>query len=147
MLCLSASLSHRIIGSPPLSRRKFLFLTASSLPPTVALDFGHDFVSLSVDLRHFGLLFSRPTFGRVCDQEHVQQSIYHGIVLGIFDRSATCWTGVSDCVRGSVGVGGLAMLMGKPFFQARAAEGVQTVEQGQRLVEDLGTDETDQLFF
>lgn len=36
------------------------------------------------------------------------------------------------------------MLMGEPFFQARATEGVQAVDQGERLIEDFGADETDQ---
>lgn len=71
MLCLAASLSYRIIGSPSLSRCHFFFLTAPPLPPAVTLDLGHDFLALSVRLRHFGLLFSRPTFGRICGQEHV----------------------------------------------------------------------------
>jgi hypothetical protein len=43
-------------------------------------------------------------------------------------------------------MGRFAMLMGEPFFQARAAEGMQAVNQGQWLVEDFGTDEADELF-
>jgi hypothetical protein len=31
-------------------------------------------------------------------------------------------------------------LEGEPFFQAGAAEGVQAVEEGERLVEDFGAD-------
>jgi hypothetical protein len=39
---------------------------------------------------------------------------------------------------------GFAVLMGEPFFEARAAEGVEAVDERQWLVEDFSADEADQ---
>lgn len=39
-----------------------------------------------------------------------------------------------------------AVLVREPFFQTRATEGVQTVEESQRLVEHFGANEADEFF-
>jgi hypothetical protein len=65
-------------------------------------------------------------------------------VLGVFDRGATCWAGIG--IRdGGMRTDGFTVLVREPLFETGTAERMQTVEQCQWLIEDLGTYEANEL--
>lgn len=84
-----------------------------------------------VSLGNLFFLRGRPGPLWMCCQDHIQQRCHGGIRSCATHGSTAGWACKGRPAR---------PLGGEPFFQAGAAEGVQAVEEGQRLVEKLGTD-------
>jgi hypothetical protein len=123
----------------------FFVLASPPLSSPVPLDLWHYVIAGLVDLHHLGLLFCSPILARIGCEEHLQKGVDGRMALNIFHGTPACWAGI--WVRWwRMGMRSLSILMREPFLQTRAAEGVEAVDQGARLVEDLGTDEADEFF-
>lgn len=121
-LRMSSAFSDGIVGRPPLSGSDLFLLSTATLAAAVTLDFGHDIVGGVITLSHLCLFLLRSCFAWVGGQKHVEQCVYHGIVLSIFDWGSTCWAGIRAGGGRRMRVACFAILVRKPFLEAGATE-------------------------